>query len=40
MVKEVVSKECHYVPGLAHEEQELVEAQVVKARRDHLVASG
>jgi hypothetical protein len=30
MVKEVVSKACHYVPGLAQEEQESVEAQVVK----------
>jgi hypothetical protein len=40
MVKEVVSKECHFVLGLAQEEKESVEAQVVKARRDHLVASG
>jgi hypothetical protein len=30
MVKEAVSKACHFVPGLAQEEQELVEAQVVK----------
>jgi chromosome segregation ATPase len=30
MVKEVVSKACHSVPGLAQEEQESVEAQVVK----------
>ena len=30
MVKEAVSKACHFVPGLAHEEQESVEAQVEK----------
>jgi hypothetical protein len=30
-VKEIVSKACHSVPGLAQEEQELVEAQVVLA---------
>lgn len=30
MVKEVESKACHSVPGLAQEEQESVEAQLVK----------
>jgi uncharacterized protein (UPF0305 family) len=30
MVKEVVNKSCRFVPGLAQEEQESVEAQVVK----------
>jgi hypothetical protein len=30
MVKEVVSKSCHFVLGLVQEEQELVEDQVVK----------
>jgi hypothetical protein len=29
MVKEVVRKSCHFVPGLAQEEKESVEAQVV-----------
>jgi hypothetical protein len=29
-IKEVVSKSCHSVPGLAQEEQESIEAQVVK----------
>jgi hypothetical protein len=28
--KEALNKSCRFVPGLAHEEQELVEAQVVK----------
>jgi len=30
MFKEVVSKSCHSMLGLAQEEKELVEAQVVK----------
>jgi hypothetical protein len=30
VVKEVVSKACHFVPGLAPEEHEFVKAQVVK----------
>jgi hypothetical protein len=30
MVKEVVNKSCHSVPGLAQEEHESVEVQVVK----------
>jgi hypothetical protein len=30
MVKEVVSKSCHSVPGLVQEEKESFEAQVVK----------
>jgi hypothetical protein len=30
MAKEEVSKSCLYVPGLAHEEKEPVEAQIVK----------
>jgi hypothetical protein len=29
MVKEEVSKSCHSVPGLAQEEKDLVEAQVM-----------
>jgi len=30
MVKEAVSKACHSVPGLAQEEQDPVEVQIVK----------
>ena len=30
MVKEVVNKSSHFVPGLEQEEKELVEVQVVK----------